>query len=585
MNNLNALYKLVYQKHFSDCIDQSNSIHKDIENILLCNEVKNKEFNDVINLIAQKANDELDGQASESIKKGILDDLYFAENQLSLDTESIDKVTERRSIKNVKLNSKPISNPFKEMIITSNIMLTLPRDYNAFDFENKHLIDMYENQENWYDHPIPVDIEDQSNEIIYGLTNLNKAIKTETDEIVTVILSVSVTHNSLNQIAKEYIDAKLSGNDVSSLNIYIFTEDECNKLTKILDKKDKDLHDTLGVSGKYGRHYSFLKAITPLFKAVVNENIKATFKIDLDQVFPQKQLKNATGRYAFDNFKSKRWGASGIDRNDRKVRLAMAAGGLVNENDIDIYLFTPDVKEPMGDLSAEQYFFNSSRPQYVSTIAEICAQYKNEKECITRYHVTGGMNGILLVDLIKFRPFTPSFFTRAEDQGYLLSVINKEVDGEYIRCAHLDKFVMRHDKHTFLSEHLQSFEIPKSIGDFERMLIFSHYSYDILKCGDYIKSEIYPFTGCFVLKRPYTILLLRTLARLLQMNEEDGGIFIESFIPRISTLINGIDNNDLRNIYIKERNAYDKFYDMLENGIDKDKKDKLYKVFESAKFS
>lgn len=202
-----------------------------------------------------------------------------------------------------------------------------------------------------------------------------------------------------------------------------------------------------------------------------------------------------------------------------------------------------------------------------------------------RYHVTGGMNGILLNDLIKFRPFTPSFFTRAEDQAYLLSVINKEVNGEYMRCSHLDKFVMRHDKQVFLSEYLNVFEIPKSVGDFERMLIFSHYSYNILKCGNYIKSEIYPFTGCFILKRLYTILLLRTFARLLQLSSEDGSVFLESFIPRVTVLINRINNNELSKLYIKEKNAYDRYYDMIEAGIGKEKKEKLYKVFEQVKFT
>lgn len=585
MDNLKSLYNLVYKKHFKNCIDPNNSIHEDIKNILICSEVHSDKFKEVIKLIGQKANDELEGKVYSSIENGILDDIYFAENQILLDKKSIDEVTEKRQIKNVQLSSNPLTNPFKQIIITSNIMLTLPADYSAFDFDNKHLIDMNEIQENWYDHPIPLDISDHSNEIIYGLTNLNKAVKTETKEIVTVILSVSVTHNSLNKIAKEYIKSKLADKDVSSLDIYIFTEDECNKITQILDKKDKELKDTLGVSGKYGRHYSFLKAITPLFKQVVNNDIKATFKIDLDQVFPQKKLMDTTGRYAFDNFKSPRWGATGVDSDGKKIKLAMAAGGLVNESDIESNLFTPDVKEPEGELTAEQLFFNSSRPQYISTVAEICKQYSDDTECIMRYHVTGGMNGILIADLIKFRPFTPSFFTRAEDQAYLLSVIKKEVDGEYMRCVHLDKFVMRHDKQAFLSDNLNAFEIPKSVGDFERMLIFSHYSYDILKCGDYIKKQLYPFTGCFVLKRPHTALLLRTLARLLRLNEEDGSIFLDSFIPRITTLIHRINSNELNNIYIKEKNAYDRYYDMIASGISKEKKEKIYNVFEQTRFA
>jgi len=585
MDKLSTLYNLLYKKHLRNFIDENNIIHKDIENILLCKKAENKQFNQVIKLIEQKVCCEISDEVTDKLAKGDLGDLYFEENKIAINDESINKISELRSVDNLELNESHITNSYKQVVITSNILLTLPKDYDNFQFTSKSLIDMNEQQENWYDHPIPLDIDDKSNEIIYGLTNLSKSIKMETDEIVMVILSVSVTHKSLNLIAKEYIQSKLYDKDVSNLDIYIFTEDECNQLTKTLDSNDKDLQSTLGVCGRYGRHYSFLKAITPLFKQVVNNDVTATFKIDLDQVFPQKELKKATGKYAFENFMSKKWGARGTDSIGRSIKLSMAAGGLVNESDIDDYLFIPDVKKPKDNLNIEQLFFNSSRPQYVSTVGEICKQYASENECIIRYHVTGGVNGILVDDLVRFRPFTPSFFTRAEDQGYLLSVINKEVDGEYMRCAHLDKFVMRHDKEAFLSEDLKHFEIPKSVGDFERMLIFSHYSYDILGCGDLIKQELFPFTGSFVLRRPYTSLLLRLLTRLLSLSETDGNVFLQSFIPRITELINNIDNSVLRNTYVKEKDAYDRYYDMLLVGIDGNVKEKLSEIFKSARIN
>lgn len=91
MNSLKSLYRLLYEKHFKDCIIQSNIIHKDIENILLGCEVNNQKLKEVIHLIEKKANLELDENILTNINNGILDDLYFAENKLRPEKEVIKK--------------------------------------------------------------------------------------------------------------------------------------------------------------------------------------------------------------------------------------------------------------------------------------------------------------------------------------------------------------------------------------------------------------------------------------------------------------------------------------------------------------
>ena len=59
--------------------------------------------------------------------------------------------------------------------------------------------------------------------------------------------------------------------------------------------------------------------------------MRATFKIDLDQVFPQEELLETMGASAFELLCTPLWGAHGRDAQDRSVSLGMIAGALVNE--------------------------------------------------------------------------------------------------------------------------------------------------------------------------------------------------------------------------------------------------------------
>ena len=101
-------------------------------------------------------------------------------------------------------------------------------------------------------------------------------------------------------------------------------------------------------------------------------------------------------------------------------------------------------------------------------------RFDGVKTCIQRVHVTGGTNGILIDSLRRFRPFTPSFIGRAEDQAYLLSAINK-VDTS-LAYVHKDGLVMRHDKEAFAREAIESAEIGRIVGDYVRMLRPRHLS-------------------------------------------------------------------------------------------------------------
>ncbi|OGO57738.1 MAG: hypothetical protein A2V85_18465 [Chloroflexi bacterium RBG_16_72_14] len=279
-----------------------------------------------------------------------------------------------------------------------------------------------------------------------------------------------------------------------------------------------------GVDGAYGRHYSFLKAVAALWHVVVDPHVRGTFKIDLDQVFPQADLVAATGRSAFEHLTTATWGAHGVDAKGRPVELGMIAGSLVNERDIGRGLFTPDVPYPHGPPAIDEHVFFSRLPQALSTAVEMAERRASWPRdggtaCLERIHVTGGTNGVLVDSLRRQRPFTPGFIGRAEDQAYLLSVLGRT--GPRLAYAHAAGLVMRHDKEAFAGESIAAARIGTLVGDYVRVLDFS-------ACVDAISGDgadgapgpadvkdlIDPFTGCFVSHLPVTVTLLRFGLRL-----------------------------------------------------------------------
>ena len=290
----------------------------------------------------------------------------------------------RRTIRVEQPNSRPIADPLREMLITSNILLTLPADLSAIDelplsqsLRDQIQTVAQQEQEYWFDHPIPLDIETEANEILYGLNGLNEAISFEkanghaaADARLVCALSVSVTHPGLSTVARDYLqEAFAAAPDMPHLDVYVFSESATTRLIddvlapaieQFLNTTDiSPLRQVFGVDGEYGRHYSFLKAVSALWHVLVDEQVRATFKIDLDQVFPQKQLVEQGGGSALEHFQSPLWGAQGIDASGAVVELGMLAGGLVNEKDIAHGLLTPDVTRPASIPAGEAVaFFN-----------------------------------------------------------------------------------------------------------------------------------------------------------------------------------------------------------------------------------
>ncbi len=427
-------------------------------------------------------------------------------------------------------NPRPVKDPGKELIFTSNIILTLPDEHTDYDSLNLSgdLIERLkkaseEEQLFFYDHPIQIGTKPENNEILYGLKGLNNTCAWEKEhgnmgksDKLTVILSVSVTHRGLQHIAKDYIQYEIENyGSFENLEIYIFTEEDTvsmvdNILIPVLsgsgkrqDGAEKLLKKVFGVDGEYGRHYSFLKAIAAFWQVFIDPEKRGTFKIDLDQVFPEKELKEQTGKSAFEHFKNPLWGGIGTDAFGNEVELGMIAGALVNERDISKGIYTPDVTfDEKPSPAPEARIFYSRLMMGFSTEAELMTRYTPDgidgsSRCIQRIHVTGGTNGILTGFLRKHRPFTPSFIGRAEDQSYILSVLMNR--GTKLAYLHEDGLIMRHDKEAFAADAIKAASHESTIGDYIRILYFSKYA-EVLTGGDIdgIKKIIDPFTGCFV---------------------------------------------------------------------------------------
>jgi hypothetical protein len=255
--------------------------------------------------------------------------------------EQVEALRKRRAVTITEPAASPIRNPIEELLLTSNALLTLPPAESSLNelplvraLKEELRSIAREPQLYWYDHPIHVNGDADSNEVVYGLHGLEEALAFEKERgtipaeaKVPCLLSVSVTHRGL--LVEEVLEP--------AAERYLQRADAREPLS------------VFGVDGEYGRHYSFLKAIAAFWSVFIQPAVRATFKIDLDQVFPQEALVKETGASAFEHLRTPLWGARGTASDGQPVELGMIAGALVNQGDIHKSLFTPDVPFPSQD--------------------------------------------------------------------------------------------------------------------------------------------------------------------------------------------------------------------------------------------
>ena len=512
--------------------------------------------------------------------------------------ESVNALRHKRQVKINLLNPNPIQDASREILFTSNVLLTLPDELEPTaelrysEALNQKLQKVFqEAQCYWYDHPIQIGVKPEQNELLYGLRGLDAAFEFERKHgnisqngSLTCLLSVSVTHQGLHDIARTYIEEELSRTgSIRNIDVYVFTETETRQIMDTVlapaaenylgAENAANLLEVMGVDGEYGRHYSFLKAMAAFWKIFIQPEIKGTFKIDLDQVFPEQDLVEQTGASAFEHFKTPLWGASGLDSFGNPVELGMIAGALVDEKDITQSIFTPDVSIPVRKLLPDEHIFFSLLPQAISTEAEMMTRYDTHqidgrRTCIERVHVTGGTNGILVDSLRRLRPFTPSFIGRAEDQAYLLATLVNP--SNRLAYVHKDGLIMRHDKEAFAQEAIKAAEIGRILGDYIRILYYSAYAHTLSENLAAVKKIFDPFTGSFISRIPATVAHLRfgfKAASLFKKNRDNQGVeFVTSGSKRLAKALEFIrgKNSSLKKQYEKERQGWNLYYDTLD---------------------
>lgn len=553
-------------------------------------------FVDVLAALA----DTLTSRADQLEPKGLADHTWqalFPEGAgiLGHEDERVHALRDVRTVTVEQPPDRPITDAGRELLLTANALITTPlssrdpADLNvAPDVATAARDAANERQRYFYDHPIPVGIEPDANEILYGLQHLDEAIGFEKqrgtvpmDARMPCALSVSVTHHRLRDVAHDYVaDVIDRAGGLQHLDVYVFAEHQTQRLVEdvlapaardLLDRSDTDLLDVVGVDGRYGRHYSFLKAVAALWHVLVDDRIRATFKIDLDQVFPQEVLVDVTGRSALEHLTVSQWGAAGTAADDDPVDLGMLAGALVNESDIATSLYTPDVEFPDGPGGPPDHVFFSKLPQALSTAAEMGTRYADGdpdgvSTVLERIHVTGGTTGARVDALRRHRPFTPSFIARAEDQAFVLATFQTPPRLAYL---HADGLIMRHDKEAFAGEAIKAAAVGKLIGDHIRILLFSAYG-STLGDVEALKSIIDPFTGSFVSRTPvattYLRFALQAAALLDGETPDDGVTFVRdgSHQLREALAFIGGDPSDLEQTVDRERRGWALFYDILD---------------------
>jgi hypothetical protein len=533
---------------------------------------------------------------------------------LGREAERIADLRRARTVTVVRPAEDPLADPAREVLFTSNVLLTVPAagteiDGLPYPAELREAIAAAadEPQRYWFDHPIQLGVEPAANELLYGLHALDAAMGAESgldpETRITCLLSVSVTHDGLGPVAGPYVAAELErSGGLRHLDVLAVTEGDTRRLVaevlvpalaiargdEAAQAERVGMEAVVGVDGEYGRHYSFLKAIAALWHVAIDRGVRATFKIDLDQVFPQDVLLRETGRTALEHLTTPTWGAGAVDAEGRPIELGMLAGALVNERDIERGLFTPDVALPGRPPRADERLFWSALPQAVSTQAEMMERHDGpidgQRLALERIHVTGGTNGIRVDALRRHRPFTPTFIGRAEDQAYILSDLGRP--GPRLAYVHAAGLIMRHDKEAFAGDAIAAAHVGKLIGDDVRILVFSAYA--DAAASDAAASDrrtpagpdggldraaigrlLDPFTGGFVSDVPVSLVLARLAMRTLRMladgEIDDGRRYALDGARRLAEVLDATAEPDrVAERLAGERRAWDAVYDALD---------------------
>ena len=112
--------------------------------------------------------------------------------------------------------------------------------------------------------------------------------------------------------------------------------------------------------------------------------------------------------------------------------------------------------------------------------------------------------------------------------------------------------------------------VGKQVGDYLRILLFSKYAEALPEAMDSIKSDIDPFTGCFVSRLPITVAMLRfslKVANLFNQGKTDEATeFINTGVFQLQEGLDFIqgESSSLQQTYEREKAGWQLFYQALD---------------------
>ncbi len=412
-----------------------------------------------------------------------------------------------------------------------------------------------------YDHPVHLFDSGKSHELESCLSELDEEIAFEKergvlpqDYRVPILLSVSVTHEGIDELAGKWIHELVEEGGYRHLKVFVLTEGLCRTIREDLFDGDFPL---FSVIGKYARHFNALKYGQLLLEKAVG--IRAGFKLDTDEGIRSRDLYEATGATWFQTMCHPYWGGMAKDPSGGEVELAVNEGEYINSSDIDRLGFahslrTPDVTVP-DTWTGPSMFFQKGFAHGRATA--LYNRFDSVEDGISHPVVKGGGYGISNEGLRRAAPFTFSWVGRAEDQQFYFSGLDGGIRGIFqpnLRIAHYKGAVAGSEKKTAAGRFL---------GDMYRLILFRAL---VEKWG--VKEKIDPMPGIFAgsLARAQAVfsLLYKSCEFASRGNAEAAGFLLAEGAAELLELEERIDDGSVGRLVDEEAEHWRRFVSAVE---------------------
>lgn len=469
-----------------------------------------------------------------------------------------DEIIRRWRLADVKPNPRPIQP--EEVVLQLNALYTLP------EAGDNHVPGIF--REAWedirrnpgesiadYDHPVPL-FETDSHELIDCLDELEQDILFEKKKgvlspnfRVPVLVSVSVTHPSIDELTGRWVQSLIGDRHYENLEVIILTEHRARRLGASLFGEDIPLFTVLGA---YGAHFNALKYAQLILEA--SHGVRAGFKLDTDEGIHSRDLFEATGKTWFETMCHPYWGGTALDWKGRKVTLGINEGEYINSRDIERLgyagaLRCPDVEPPASYAGADLFFAKGFAHGRATALYN---RFDRLDDFLSHPVVKGGGYGITNNALREAAPFTLSIVGRAEDQQFYFSALSRGVRGIFhpdLRIAHYKDRVSRSEGKTAAT---------RFGGDMFRLVLFG-----FLAESMGVKDDIDPMPGVFASPiapaQSFFHILIRAYRFSVDGKEDQARYLLNDVLSRLRTLRRDMENGTVARLLGEEKAGWREF--------------------------